>query len=324
MLKNKVYTIFGVFVFSFFWVNICAAFGVSPPWIKNYNLLPGSHIEEEIILSRSDPDEDLKAKVIYALPEEMADWVSLDKGDEFLLPKGEMRIPVKVTIDVPQDARLGRYKGGIKIETIPDKEGAMVGIAIALGIEIDLEVVNKEIEGMVVRYLNMAGTFVEGKPIVLLMRIENTGNVQTRPDKVVAEFYDKYRTELLTTVEDNDVGWISSFATQEIFAEFPAKFKPGTYWTNIKIYKNDEMVREDWFIFDITERNLPFLLEKLDENKLYILSGLAMAALFFVLWKMFSKKFKIVKVGSPTGKPVENKKKESDLLSRNQDNFRPE
>jgi len=235
--------------------NIClAGFGVSPPWVKNHVLLPGSRFEQTIILSRGEPEESLKAKVTIDVPEEIRSWFSIDKGLEFVLPKGEQQVPMKVTVNVPKNAKLGKYTGAIMVETFPEKEGGTVSVALAAGIDIDLEVTEKEIAGMIIRFTDI-GKIEEGSPLKYLMRIENTGNVNTKPDRVYIEVFDQAHQSLLASGENKNLDWVGPFQTKEIAAEFPTiKLGIGQYWAEIKIFKEDQILREEKLVYEVIEK----------------------------------------------------------------------
>jgi len=42
--------------------------GVSPPYIRNAGLAPGSHYEQTIYLTRSDAEEDLEVQIEFGVP----------------------------------------------------------------------------------------------------------------------------------------------------------------------------------------------------------------------------------------------------------------
>ena len=65
-----------------------AAFGITPPYVRNNTLRPGSEYTQEIIIVRSDPVEDLNAELALNLPG-IESWFSFDRGLKFVLPKGE-------------------------------------------------------------------------------------------------------------------------------------------------------------------------------------------------------------------------------------------
>ena len=65
-----------------------AGFGITPPYVRNDTLRPGSEYTQEIIIVRSDPVEDLDAELTMNLPG-IESWFSTDKGTKLVLPKAE-------------------------------------------------------------------------------------------------------------------------------------------------------------------------------------------------------------------------------------------
>ena len=327
--KRTVEVLISVFLLLVLAKNCFAGFGVSPPWVRNYNLLPGSHFEQMIGFSRSKPDSDLTAKVILELPDEIKDWISIKEGLEFPLPKGEMSVAMTVIVDVPGNAELGKYKGTIKVEAVPRGTEPGVSVVLAAGVQVDLEVTGKEVEGMIIRYVNIQDV-EEGSPINLLIKIENTGNVRTKPDRVYAEIFDQYHQKLLTTSETQDLDWIPSFTTKGIVAKLPAKLERGTYWAEFKIFKEDQILREGKIAFEVIKaRPKPPSPVKEDKKIIYIGIGAGLALLVAVVLLILTrrkrkklqgekrflkvpKRIKIGKIEIKVGDTEENNKKKEE------------
>jgi hypothetical protein len=247
-------------VLLFGWVGVVrAGFGVSPPLIRNHQLAPGTTYKQEIMLLRSSAEEDLKAEVKVNAPE-IASWVSIDKGESFILPKDELQVPLVVTFKIPKGAELGNYTGSINVKIIPASEKSASGVAIALGarIDIDLALTNISQADFLVRLVSVPDFEQLGKPwnwkiwrpvfdrlfykIRVVMNIENKGNVKTSPSRVAIEVWDLTRTNMLQSSVDRSLKKVQPFSTGEVVAEFPTKLPPGQYWTKIKIYKEQEVV----------------------------------------------------------------------------------
>jgi hypothetical protein len=232
-----------------------AGFGISPPYVENHRLTRGSVYHQTINLVRSDPTEDLKTEITMNTPG-IEHWFSVDKGKEFILPKGVTQIPIVVEVRVPNDAEYKEYKGAIRVRTSaanPQVEGGGVSIALGAQIDVALEVVDKILDFMV-RRVNIAdleegrrkwGLFFPGK-IRFVMMIENTGNAVYGPTKVVFEIYDSEMETLLETTENtNKMEEVAPFATQEILAELPTRLSAGRYTAKYAIYKGDEIAAQD-------------------------------------------------------------------------------
>lgn len=238
-----------------------AGFGITPPYVRNERLTPGAVFEQTITLVRSDPIDDLKATISLNIPG-IESWFSIDKGNEFILPKGETQVPLVVTVRVPEDAEYAGHTGAIRIRTsAAGSEEAGGGVSIALGAQIDvaIEVVDKIYDFMVrkIRVTDLEegrrkwGLYFPAK-ITFLMTIENTGNADFGPTKVRFQIYDADMEELLETTENtNDIEQIPAFATKEVIAELPTRLPAGRYTAKYTIYKNEEVAQENQLTLSI-------------------------------------------------------------------------
>src|SRR5258708_2644436 len=92
--------------------------GVSPPHINSDSLTRNSHYEQQIYLVRGEPDDDLKVTITTNVPG--ADkWLSIDRGTEFIMPKGTTQMPITVSVNVPGDAQFKDYTGYVRMVVSP-------------------------------------------------------------------------------------------------------------------------------------------------------------------------------------------------------------
>ncbi len=299
-----IFLLFSLTTASFCW----AGFGVSPPKVENDHLLPGSYYEKVIHLSRGNPNSDLMAEVEYKFFDESVEWVSIKEGERFPLPKGENSVPMTVQVDVPSDASLGNYTGQIKVSAVPadkaDESG--VSVVLAAAINFDIEVTDQEVEGMIMRGVRVKKA-VEGRPIEFAMRIENTGNVATRPDKVKFEVFDRYHDKVIATTETSEMDSVPAFETKEIVAELPANLEINEYQGDFEIFKGGKTLREGTLIFKVKERQPTFWEKAMAfvlENKEYIVLGASLLVLVVFVW------FKVIKNGVKINIEIGGSKKE--------------
>jgi len=241
----------GAFWFLFSAHTAYAGFGITPPYLRSDALTQGSVFSQEIVIVRGDPVEDLKTDVSINVPG-INQWITIDKGNSFILPKGATQFPIKITVTVPKDAEFGAYTGNIRIRTSSLKQ-AESGVSIALGaqVDVDLKVVS-EIFNFEVRRVELSEA-EEGHRLWWLdfpgkinfwMHIENTGNVPASPSKIKFEIYNNAATTLLETVEStNSIERVEPFATKKVLATLPTWLKPGGYLIKFSIYKKDEIVK---------------------------------------------------------------------------------
>lgn len=255
--------IFAILIILGFARSVSAGFGISPPYLKNSQLTPGSKYEQQIMLLRSSAEDELTAEVKINAPE-IASWITIDKGTEFPLPKGMVQVPMLVTVNVPKNAELGNYKGSINIR-ISSGANATNGVAIALGarIDVDLALTNVANSDFIVRVASIENIemlkwpwslpifnfFLHRVPVVL--NIENIGNVKTAPSKVSLEVFDLTRNRLLESKVDSDIDEVDPFSTKEVKAYFRTKLGAGQYWGRIKVYKEETIVNAYEIAFTI-------------------------------------------------------------------------
>ena len=240
-------------LFSFSLINIVqAGFGISPPYIKNENLSQGLYYEKKITLVRGDPIEDWKVEIITNVPG-ADDWISVDKGKEFIMPEGAQQVPIVFSINVPKNAKFGRYTGIIRVKTAPVKPPEAGTISILLGGQIDVNLnVQKEIFDFNVRGVKTSD-LEEGEKrwifyfpgiIKFSMQIENLGNIKAAPSKVIFDIYDEKEKELLETIQTTKMNKINPFEIDWVIAELKTKLKAGSYYAQYQIFKKDEVVSQ--------------------------------------------------------------------------------
>jgi len=255
-MKLKTATILVSVLLILVWVNTTQGFGVSPPFVKEEHLLPGSQLERIVYLVQSEPNKDLKAELEFS-PElkEIENWIKIGQGMEFTIPAGIKQFPLKVTVDVPSDAQLGEHRGYIWIERkIVKEEGAQVTTVTGGTIEVALKVTNQEYSDWQLKDLGVRDLAKGEKTVKVSLRVENLGNVKTRPSKVHLDVYDNYHQELLNSGDNSDLDWVPPFQTKELTAEFPAELEPNQqYWAEIEIYKGDELLLADKRRFNVGE-----------------------------------------------------------------------
>lgn len=228
-----------------------AGFGITPPYVSNASLTRNSVYEQTIYLVRSDPTVDLKAMIAIDVPG-VNEWFTIKEGTEFILNRGEQKVPMTVRVTVPPDAEFKQYKGNIRIKTgAPDGVPAGAGVNISLGaqIDVDLTVIDKEIRDFKVRKIGISDLneghkvgwlYFPGK-IRFEMLIENIGNVPVAPTDVVFRIYDKSGTVLLEeTHAKGDMGLVDPFLTETIFAELPTKLPQGSYLARFEVLNEED------------------------------------------------------------------------------------
>lgn len=230
-----------------------AGFGITPPYVTNDRLTRGTTFEQRITLVRSDPVDDLKVQITKNIPG-IESWFEIDKGTEFIMPKGATQMPIIVTVHVPSDAEYKVYTGAIRIRTSSADVSQGGGVSIALGAQIDvsLTVVDKimDFEIRRIRLIDLEegyrkwSLFFPGK-IRFFMTVENTGNTEYAPTKVAMDIYDADNAKLLERIENtNRIETIAPFAIKEVLAELPTRVPAGRYLAKYTIFKGEDISQQ--------------------------------------------------------------------------------
>jgi hypothetical protein len=224
-------------------------FGVTPPFINSQILTRGSHFESTVYLSRGSPEADTMAEVTIDAPE-IASWITIKQGMNFILPKGEKLVPLTVIIDVPKDAAFKRYLGYVRVRALPIG-GAQSGQVATVGgtrIDLGLTVTETGFPDFKVQGVNVP-TFEQGDPFVFLMVLNNTGNVRIRPSKIHVDISDLNMVKTITSGDITEMDFVEPFQTGQIKGSFPVDLAVGEYWANITVYNEAGPIGEVFKIF---------------------------------------------------------------------------
>ncbi len=232
-----------------------AGFGITPPYVRNTSLVRNSTYEQQILLVRGNPDVGLKARISIDAPE-IESWIEIVEGNPVAMPKGEQKVPMTVRVKVPDDAEFKNYQGKIRVRTGPEDDQVTSGaVSISLGaqIDIDLTVIDKEIKDFRVRKIDVSDLneghklgwlYFPGK-IKFTTLLENTGNVDVAPSKVVFKIYDFSGSVLLEeTREKGKIDTVAPYATESVTAEIPTRLPAGNYIARFSIYNGEEIKQE--------------------------------------------------------------------------------
>jgi len=250
--KRLILIIFLLFSSVFLSKPALAGFGISPPYVNNDNLARGSVYEKKITIVRGDPTDDLKAELTINVPG-ANDWITINRGNDFILPKGEKQVPIIITVKVPKDAPYGNYKGNIRIKTtsLEALQKGVVSIALGAQIDVNLNVTKTKIFDFIIRgmsFLNTEEGFIKfifhfPTKIIAEIQLENLGNINCKPTKVILDIYDENKNQLLRTLEAEKMTTVKPFETGTLKAIFLTDLKAGTYYIHYRIYKNQEIAQ---------------------------------------------------------------------------------
>lgn len=240
-----------------------ASFGITPPSVINDKLTQGASYEQSVLIIRDDPITSVKATAVINVPG-ADNWISIDKGLSFELPKGQKITPIVVKISIPNDASFKEYKGKIDIKTEPNalKPGE-VSIGLGGQIKIDFTVINEKINSFTVDSIRTSD-LREGSNIKVIASITNKGNIATAPTKAVLEIRSIDGKSIIATKENiNSPEKIKQFSSGDVVFEFDGSdIKIGNYLGKVKVYNGSEVIFEGDVNLDVLQKSKPAMTSK--------------------------------------------------------------
>jgi len=224
-------------------LEVKAGFGISPPRVWNDRLVPGSHFEQNIVLTRSNPSDPIEIMVEMDAPE-IENWISIDKGKNFTYPAGLEQFPIIVKIDVPEDAGYSTYYGKMTIKASPVGAKGQVTVALGAVVDLKLRVSGEKFSDFKTRGVGISD-LEEGWPLKFSVSLENLGNIRVRPSKVHLEIFDDYHQQKFKSGDIVQMSWVESFKIGVSQGEMAVDLKAGQYWADYEVYKDEEKILED-------------------------------------------------------------------------------
>lgn len=249
-MKKTLFTIFlSVGLFFLLPSVVHAGFGISPAGITNTSLKKGTQYIQEMIISRSDPDEELIA-IIQPDLGEMNGWVTFEPSMNVLLPIGEQRVPIKVIVNVPADAAIKDYKGVFRILASPKEK--VKGVSIVKGARVDIKVATTDdsIIDLEIRSASIPDTY-EKEDMNVNLKIQNNGNTPVAPSKVQVTVENLLEEKVVVLETD-----LIEMAPAYLFSEVNAIIKnhgllAGEYYGVIKVFVGPDSLYENRVVFKV-------------------------------------------------------------------------
>lgn len=223
---------------------LAAAYGVSPPWIENENIKPGSNFVYVINLSSNDLPSNMKVKTQLEGDPEIMEWLNVENKDKLALTTGQSMVPMSVNVSVPKDAKTGKYHGTLRT-TLEAEESGHENVAVLLGgnIRIDLTVVDHDVTDYWVQNITVE-PMTEGQSINLKMSLKNLGNVEVEAVQTKLAVIDmKTGEELLNgTIEKLNVPVYPQTMSNATLSLPAPSLMAGNYWVDVEAFKGGESV----------------------------------------------------------------------------------
>jgi len=249
------FSVIALFFSVFFSSSITkAAFGVSPPWIRNNQVLPGTILSQTIYLSRDISNEALKVTIRIEGDANLVQWIDIDHKDSLIMKKGQAILPVRVNINVPKNLVNQNYNADLFISLIPVSHNylssnAEVSIGLGAHVSVNLSIAGDKIQDYKIQSVSPQ-VKKQDDSLSVALKLNNIGNTEINHLNGKIDIYDDNNTVLLNSfdfVPFNDT--ILPNETKEVEMIFN-NFKPevSQYWVAVEISKNKNIVYKDRFL----------------------------------------------------------------------------
>lgn len=297
MNKKTYYLFLFIAIFMGYAQFASASIGVSPPYIKSEILRPGTEFVQDITILRSAADEDVKLHVALDAPD-IASWITVDGGFDFTFPKGQLRLTKNVIVKVPDNAPLGHYSGQMSISTKPaDNQNADIAIALGAILDLNFTITDKVYTGFKIRGIRVPDFESPGKlwstkilswlkrPLKVLVRVENTGNIEVPSPQVTLDVYQIPAREKIASFKGKSKEKIPPYQLKEVAFSFPSTIAAGEYWGKVKIYQEENIIFSDQDAFVISSAS--GLFEKFNIHLWQILCIvlLLVGVMLLIIWR---------------------------------------
>lgn len=229
-MKNKI----GLWFFLFFFLSsqLVVAIGVSPPRVVLESLHKGVTLEQSVVLSGINDGQD----VTVTLQGDGSDWIELPMGEEFVFSGDQLEYPF--VFNIPTEAPNGDYVVTAQIIATNDEaeQGANTA-SLSAGVLVELIFSISGEEVIDYRITNVAIPDIEiGSSLLVILTVDNDGNVLAKPEKAELRVKDVTRSETLYTEEITDLSSVEPYGTGKSIAKFSIDLEEGQYFADIYVH----------------------------------------------------------------------------------------
>jgi hypothetical protein len=255
--------------------------GISPPRIYASHLMPGSHLEKEILLSKNCH---AKYDVSVSAEGEATAWLTINTSRNFAFENDSVMAPVLAIIDIPQNTGEGIYEGRLNFLI---RQAGQQGIAaeIVLPVSIRLNVSDEKYEALSAGNIRVNA---DG-PLRVTMALDNAGNVKDRPSKAEITVYDKFRNSTVYehVFPESEFAFAPPFTKQDVALIANLKLPEDEYWAHVEIYgpgeMNNKIIKEADVVFRAVNNTVDRPAEPKGHFRKEIITAAAIASSALVL-----------------------------------------
>ena len=233
-----------------------AAFGTSPPWVRNNQLLPGSTFRQVIYLSRDETSQTMQVHTKVSGDENLLAWMTIPDQENLIMEKGQNIFPMTVIVSVPEDVELKNYTGSIFITLAPLADtplgGGQVAVALGAHIAVDITVITDEVTDYRIKSVSV-DPMEEEDPFAINMKIENTGNIAVSRLEGQIDIYNAANSSMIKSLDfaplENPVAFNEINEIAMVYEDY--KLQPGQYWVEVTTTKDGKTVYQNRLLQEV-------------------------------------------------------------------------
>lgn len=219
-----------------------STFGVSPAYLYNDILLPGSSYTQVFHASRGDASRDQEIHVTIEAGE-ATEWITSMSGEQILFPKGQTELSIPILVDIPIGSVLDRYEGNIWIRVASSNSEAQVEALPGVSVKINLLVGEEYVSDLEVLQTEYQDSQEGDFESYLDIMLNNLGNTPSAISKVDVAVYDLSMILVGQYSVDSGFKSLDGFTQESITIDTGelGLFR-GDYLATVTIYdRNDEI-----------------------------------------------------------------------------------
>jgi hypothetical protein len=193
---------------------------------------------------------------------EVLQWVKIRDKENLSMPAGQQHVPMYVEVNIPNDAKVGKYKGDIGVTVMPKNlERQDVSIFLGGHIAVELTVTNRDITDYWVKSVSV-DPITLGQPLTLNLEIKNLGNTILSVIKTKVDISDKDGKVVTSATGDNLTKQIYPQTVDAAKISIPVTgITAGNYWVDVMVYKDAKVIYQNKLYLPVTTVELNNILK---------------------------------------------------------------
>jgi hypothetical protein len=227
-------------------------------------MLPGTTFEQIINLSRDDVSEEFKISSRITGDKMLLKWITIQDEKTLKMKVGQSILPIKVIVNVPKQAAIKNYIGGIFVALKPAsvEEGGSGEVAISLGahIAVNITVTGNKVSDYNVKSVS-ADPAKEGEPFYLNVEVQNLGNTDIDEPTGQIDIYNSTESAILKSLTfiklTEPISPNETVKSKMLFKDLV--LDPGDYWIVVKATKKGKVIYENRLFQSVKANVVPVI-----------------------------------------------------------------